>query len=149
MKEIPLRKIITSRKEPLFSESFSIRNVADLLSGTDMVQELHRHDFFFILALEKAKGDHEIDFTRHEVSDRSVFFMGPGQVHHLKLKAGSTGYLIGFQDDFYNLMTKYQGAIREQVKGSAASIAASWQFINPYRHISRYTGAGGFRCDQS
>jgi AraC-like DNA-binding protein len=102
MKEIPIRKIAASRKEPAFSESFSIRNVANLLSGKDMVQELHRHDFFFILALEKGKGSHEIDFTHLEVSDHSVFFMRPGQVHHLKLKAGSTGYLIGFQIDFYS-----------------------------------------------
>ena len=102
MKEIPVRKIVVSRKEPAFSASFSIRNVAELLSGGDMVQELHRHDFFFILALEKGKGYHEIDFTEFEVTGQSIFFMRPGQVHHLRLKAGSTGYLIGFQNDFYN-----------------------------------------------
>lgn len=101
MKEIPIRKI-RSQKEPAFSESFSIRNIADMLSGSDMVQELHRHDFFFILALEKGKGSHEIDFTNFEVTGQSIFFMRPGQVHYLKLKAGSTGYLIGFQKDFNN-----------------------------------------------
>ena len=102
MKEIPVRKIVVSRKEPAFSESFSIRNIADLLSGGDMVQELHRHNFFFILALDKGKGHHEIDFTEYEVTGESIFFMRPGQVHHLKLRAGSTGYLIGFQNDFYS-----------------------------------------------
>jgi AraC-like DNA-binding protein len=126
MKEIPVRKIIASRKEPPFSESFSIRNVADLLSGTDMVQELHRHDFFFILALEKGKGDHEIDFTRYDVGDRSVFFMRPGQVHHLKLKAGSTGYLIGFQYDFYNPHDKISsGLLREASKKNHCRVDSS------------------------
>lgn len=101
MKEIPLRKI-RSQKEPSFSESFNIRNIADLLSGSDMVQELHRHDFFFILALEKGRGKHEIDFKKFEITGHSIFLMRPGQVHHLTLKASSTGYLIGFQNDFYN-----------------------------------------------
>lgn len=115
MKEIPVRKIV-SRKEPAFYASFSIRNVADLLSGTDMVQELHRHDFFFILALEKGKGFHEIDFTEFEVTGHSIFFMRPGQVHHLKLKAGSTGYLIGFQNDFYN---PHQGSSNQLLRDAS------------------------------
>ena len=101
MKEIPLRKI-RSQKEPAFSENFSIRNITDVLSGTDMVQELHRHDFFFMLALEKGRGKHEIDFKPFEITGHSIFVMRPGQVHHLTLKAGSTGYLIGFQNDFYS-----------------------------------------------
>lgn len=91
----------TTRKEPNFSESFSIRDVGNLLAGKDMVQELHRHDYFFILALKKGKGHHEIDFKSYNVCDNSVFFMHPGQVHHLTLKAGSTGYLMQFKTDFY------------------------------------------------
>jgi len=66
-----------------------------------MVQDHHRHDFFFILALKKGMGSHEIDFTSHKVCDNVIFFMRPGQVHQLKLKAGSTGYLMEFKRDFY------------------------------------------------
>jgi len=101
MENIPIRSIKTTRKEPNFSESFSIRNVQDLLNGKDLVQELHRHDFFFILALKKGIGNHEIDFASQEICDRSVTFMRPGQVHELKLKAKSTGYLMAFKTDFY------------------------------------------------
>ena len=56
MKNIPVRHIKTTQKEPDFAESFSIRDVGDLLAVKDMVQELHRHDFFFLLALEKGQG---------------------------------------------------------------------------------------------
>jgi AraC family transcriptional regulator, transcriptional activator of pobA len=66
-----------------------------------MIQELHRHDFFYILALEKGAGDNAIDFTFYEVCDNSVFLMRPGQVHQLTLRAGSSGYLLGFNSDFY------------------------------------------------
>ena len=45
MDKIPIRHI----KEPSFSESFTIRDIGVMLSGKDMIQELHRHDFFFVL----------------------------------------------------------------------------------------------------
>jgi AraC family transcriptional regulator, transcriptional activator of pobA len=101
MKTIPVRHIDSSLKEPDLSGSFSIRNVEELLAGKNMVQELHRHDFFYILALTKGIGNHEIDFTTYEVCDNSVFFMRPGHVHQLTLKAGSNGYLLQFKPDFY------------------------------------------------
>lgn len=101
MKKIPIRYINATRKEPVFLESFSIRDVRELLAGKDMVQELHRHDFFYILALKKGTGNHEIDFTSYKVGDNAVFFMSPGQVHQLVLKSGSTGYLVQFKTDFY------------------------------------------------
>jgi AraC family transcriptional activator of pobA len=102
MKHIPVRHIKSPQVESDFSGSFVIRDVRDMLSGKAMVQELHRHDFFFILALKKGKGNHEIDFKPYKVHDASVFFMRPGQVHQLALEAGSTGYLMEFKTDFYH-----------------------------------------------
>ncbi|HEX8277607.1 MAG TPA: AraC family transcriptional regulator [Segetibacter sp.] len=101
MDRIPIRHINAAQKERDFSQSFSIRDVQTLLSGKDMIQELHRHDFFYILALEKGDGNHDIDFTPYTVCGNSIFFMRPGQVHRLVLKAESTGYLMQFRDDFY------------------------------------------------
>jgi AraC family transcriptional activator of pobA len=101
MERIPVRHINVSRKEPDLSENFSIREIQNLLAGKDMVQELHRHDFFYILALENANGNHNIDFTPYTVCDNSVFFMRPGQVHDLVLKAESKGYIMQFRDEFY------------------------------------------------
>ncbi len=101
MKDIPIRKIHTPQKETNSPESFSVRDVQTLLGGKDMTQELHRHDFYHILTLEKGAGNHEIDFTSYEVCDHSVFFMRPGQVHQHTLKAGSTGYMLEFKTDFY------------------------------------------------
>lgn len=99
MENIPIRNI-KGQSEPQFSGSYSIRNIAPLLVENDMVQELHRHDFFYLLLIKKGRGTHEIDFTKYEITDYSVFMMRPGQVHQLNLKAGSTGYLIQFKTDF-------------------------------------------------
>lgn len=108
MKNIPVRHIKT---EPNFSESFNIREVQHMLRGKDMVQELHRHDYFYILVLSKGKGHHTIDFTTYPIHNYSIFFMRPGQVHQLALKAGSTGYLMQFKTDFYHPNDKAAGQL--------------------------------------
>lgn len=111
MDRIPIRHIHGTQKEQDFSESFSIRDIGALLAGKDMVQELHRHSFFYILVLEKGTGNHDIDFTPYTVCDNAVFFLRPGQVHQLVLKAECTGYLIQFRDDFSNPLLRKAGKI--------------------------------------
>jgi AraC family transcriptional activator of pobA len=115
MENIPIRHIIAGQSASDFSEGFSIRDLRDLLAGKDMVQKLHRHDFFYILALKKGAGDHEIDFTSYEVCDNSVFFMRPGQVHQLTLKAGSTGFLVEFKTDLYYSHDKLSNQLLRKV----------------------------------
>src|SRR4051812_12057825 len=100
MDKIPVRRITTVQQEPELSGGFSIRDISTLLGDRDMVQELHRHDFYYVLVIEKGRGHHEIDFVPYPITDHSIFFMRPGQVHQLELKTGSTGYLMQFKDDF-------------------------------------------------
>jgi len=101
MKNIPVRSIGPSARGTSINDGFRIRNVRDILGGKDMVQELHRHNFFYILVLQQGAGEHAIDFTRHKVDDRSIFLLRPGQVHQLTLHARSTGYLLEFDGGFY------------------------------------------------
>ncbi|MEO5594026.1 MAG: helix-turn-helix domain-containing protein [Chitinophagaceae bacterium] len=102
MRKIPIRQINSTHKEKTSSERFTIRDVKELLGGKDLIHDLHRHDFFFMLALQNGKGLHEIDFIPYDVFDNAVFFLRPGQVHQLKLKAGCTGYLMEFNTEFYH-----------------------------------------------
>jgi AraC family transcriptional activator of pobA len=106
MTNIPIRYIHAAQTETNFSESFTIRNVYDVLAGKDMIQQVHRHDYFYILALKKGSGDHTIDFTSYKVCDHAVFFLRPGQVHQLTLIAGCTGYLMQFNTEFYSSENK-------------------------------------------
>ena len=89
METIPLRFINTNPKALNDSENFSIREVHKLMAGKDLVQDIHRHDLFFILVLRNGKGEHAIDFIPYKIKNHSIFFMHPGQVHQLVLKAGS------------------------------------------------------------
>lgn len=100
MDKIPVRHI-SHDKEPRPPEFISIRKISVLQTGKDMVQPLHRHDFFYLLLLKKGEGTHEIDFNSYPVKNNTIFFLRPGQVHQLLLKAGSTGYLVQFKHEFY------------------------------------------------
>lgn len=102
MKKIPIRKLSSSQQELTTNERFRVRRIEDIMGGNDLVHDLHRHDFFFILALKSGKGRHEIDFEEYDVLDNSVFFIRPGQVHQLELKVGSTGFLLEFNNEFYH-----------------------------------------------
>lgn len=100
---IPIRQIENTHghNDPDLSNRFNIRYIQTPESGQGMVQELHRHDFYYLLALEKGAGLHEIDFIPYTPCSNSVFFMRPGQVHQLRLKTGSSGYLLQFRNEFY------------------------------------------------
>ena len=117
MQKIPFVHIKDAIKEPAFAGQFSIRKLEDFLGGKEMVQELHRHNFFYLLVLDKGQGEHRIDFVSYAITDHCVFFMRPGQVHDLHLKADSSGYLIAFTEDFYTPL----GQSANQVFRSASS----------------------------
>lgn len=106
MKEIPVRKIKQPPREPDYFGNFSIRDIRDLLKGKDLIHDLHRHDFYFILIIHKGKGLHVIDFVEYDVHDHSIFILRPGQVHNLELDAGSTGFLMEFDTAFYHPQEK-------------------------------------------
>lgn len=89
--------------EPALSGNFNIRTIEALSDGASIMESLHRHDFFYMLIINKGTGRHEIDFVPYEVSDHSIFLMRPGQVHQLELHAGSQGYLVQFKSDFFYL----------------------------------------------
>lgn len=101
VKNIPVRKIKPVEPDAPAAEGFSIRRLQDLLNGEALTHELHRHDFYFVLAVEQGSGQHQVDFTPHEVKDHSVFVLRPGQVHQLNLRAGSTGFIMEFSPAFY------------------------------------------------
>lgn len=109
--KIPIRQI----KESDTTDTFLIRNIESLVGENDMIQELHRHDFFFVLAIEKGAGEHIIDFISYPIQDNSIFIMRPGQVHQLTLKKGSKGYLMEFNANFHSPHLKTDSNIFRRV----------------------------------
>lgn len=135
MEQIPVRKITSASLHDLTNGTFSIRKIEQLVDGKDLVHKLHRHNFFFILAVKTGSGVHEIDFKPYEVIENAVFILRPGQVHRLELSADSLGFLVEFDQSFYQ--PKYPGAIQRWKQAShhnlcimsAESFAKSHSFL--------------------
>lgn len=111
MKAIPVRQIVSALVEQSSAGRFSIRDIQKVLNGKDLVHTLHKHDFYFVLAVQKGKGVHEIDFIAYPVHDYCIFILRPGQVHQLQLNADSTGFLMEFNLSFYqpkNTITEHR-----------------------------------------
>jgi AraC family transcriptional regulator, transcriptional activator of pobA len=100
MKTIPVKSIQLQGHQTNGFDGFKIRSISEVIAGKDMNQDLHRHDFYFILVARKGAGLHAIDFVEHKVTANAIFMLRPGQVHKLQLKAGSEGYLLEFSKDF-------------------------------------------------
>jgi len=101
MKPIPVRQIGTTQTLHSNDGRFRVRDLQQVLNGSDLVHDLHRHDFYFVLAVQQGSGMHEIDFIQYPVQDNTVFILRPGQVHKLELKADTTGFLLEFDLSFY------------------------------------------------
>lgn len=65
----------------------------------------HRHDFYTIIIVKKAKGFHKIDFQKYTLKKSQLFFVAPGQVHQMIEEIPSDGYALTFSSDF--LMENY------------------------------------------
>jgi AraC-like DNA-binding protein len=115
MDKIPIRHIPSSIKKQELSGSFHIQDIEPLLTGKDMIQELHRHSFFYLLVLKKGSGTHNIDFVPYKVCDYSIFLMRPGQVHSLVIRKGGKGFLVQFTNDFYSSFEKEAGLVLRKV----------------------------------
>lgn len=75
MKTIPIRSIQPQESKANLLEGFKIRSVEEVLVGKDMSQDLHRHDFYFILVVGKGSGTHTIDFVEHAIQANTIFMM--------------------------------------------------------------------------
>lgn len=61
----------------------------------------HRHDYYTVIAVEKAQGSHQIDFQTYPLSPFTVFFIAPEQIHQLDSNGNQLqGQVLLFTVDF-------------------------------------------------
>lgn len=82
--------------------NISIKDLTLSLFENDLIENYHRHDFYFLLIVEKGSGEHQIDFITYDVSDYSIFYLEPGQVHKLFLRKKTKGFIISIDKGFYS-----------------------------------------------
>src|SRR5690554_4562585 len=81
--------------------SFGISKMEDIYTKRNgRVDEPHRHNFYTVLIIKKAKGQHKIDFNTYKLANRQVFFVAPGQVHQVVETEKSLGFAMTFSNQF-------------------------------------------------
>jgi AraC family transcriptional activator of pobA len=81
--------------------SFSISKMEDIYTKRNgEIDEPHRHNFYTVLIINKAKGLHKIDFNTYELSNHQLFFVAPGQVHQVIETEKSVGFVMTFSNLF-------------------------------------------------
>jgi AraC family transcriptional activator of pobA len=60
----------------------------------------HRHNYYTLIISKYARGKHIIDFKEYSLSNNTVFFVSPGQVHQIIEEKKPKGYVILFSDTF-------------------------------------------------
>jgi len=133
MQTIPVRNI----KKTHIEANFNILNIKSILNGVDMVQEVHRHNFYFILVLETGGGEHLIDFKQFFLGNNTIFILRPGQVHSLTLKKESKGYIISFQSDFLCIDNTFFNELLRKVSHNNYYKLTAKEFIKRYALVHR------------
>jgi AraC family transcriptional activator of pobA len=81
--------------------SFGISKMEDIYTKRNgEADEPHRHNYYTVLVINKAKGLHKIDFNSYELDERQIYFVAPGQVHQVIENEKSLGYGMTFSNDF-------------------------------------------------
>ena len=83
------------------SISFGISKMEDIYTKRNgRVDEPHRHNYYTVLIVNKAKGQHKIDFNSYELSNKQIYFVAPGQVHQVIEEEQSYGFAMTFSNQF-------------------------------------------------
>ncbi|MEM6723359.1 MAG: AraC family ligand binding domain-containing protein, partial [Bacteroidota bacterium] len=83
------------------SLDFMLQSMGKIYEATHgMVDEAHRHDYYTVLFIKQAKGEHLVDFNRYPFGEKQVFFVSPGQLHQVVATDKPDGWVITFSRDF-------------------------------------------------
>jgi AraC-like DNA-binding protein len=81
--------------------SFDIKRMEDIYDRMGgKPDEPHRHDYYTILLVKEAKGQHMIDFQSFDLLDKQVYFISPGQVHQIIEEQKSFGCAMTLSRQF-------------------------------------------------
>lgn len=81
--------------------SFGISKMEDIYTKREgEADEPHRHNYYTVLIIKKAKGQHKIDFNSYELGNKQLFFVAPGQVHQVIETEKSFGLSMVFSNQF-------------------------------------------------
>jgi len=67
----------------------------------DNIEFPHKHNFYELLWITKGKSKQNIDFKNYSISENTLFFISPGQLHLFEEWNDIEGYVILFTETFF------------------------------------------------
>lgn len=61
----------------------------------------HTHNYYLIMLITKGSGKHFIDFKDYPIHENAIYFLAPGQIHHMHRSPDTDGYDIIFEEHFF------------------------------------------------
>ena len=91
--------------------AFDLQRMEGLFDQSDGRNDApHRHRYYTVLVVEKATGQHRIDYHAYDFAPGQVHFIAPGQVHQVLTPSRPHGWVITFSADFLlrnNIPTRF------------------------------------------
>lgn len=98
MESIKTYNTVNSTNESVHFKITQMGNMYETRIGKPDVP--HRHNFYTVILVNKAKGKHFVDFKEFSLGNKQVFFIHPGQVHQVIEKNKPSGYVMLFSEQF-------------------------------------------------
>lgn len=96
----PIKTYTNIRSDNAFQE-FNWADMGEIYTTRKgQVDQPHRHNYYTILLIEQATGEHRVDFKAYPLGNHQIYFIHPGQVHQLVETAPSKGQVLVFSVDF-------------------------------------------------
>lgn len=92
-------KVDLKRRKPV--SNFTLQKMETIYIQSQGKSDVaHRHDYFTILLVRKARGNHVIDYQSYPFGEEEVHFVSPGQIHQVLTDAIPDGWVITFSRQF-------------------------------------------------
>ena len=94
----------------------------------DNPKQAHIHSFYQIIWFMQGKGVHYVDLKEYPITDNTVFFISPGQIHNFENSDDFRGIIIHFNESFLS------------DEGSSENVFLKYNVFNafdtvPYYHL--------------
>lgn len=90
--------LVDAGNSPLSFKLQTMEEIEERMAGA--VDSPHRHDYFTIILVKQGGGKHFVDFKEYEITNNSIYFIYPGQVHQVIPKGLLSGWVLTFTNEF-------------------------------------------------
>ena len=66
----------------------------------DAPKHAHIHTFYQIIWFQRGTGIHYVDFKEYPITDNTLYFISPGQIHYFDSNQNYSGIIIHFNESF-------------------------------------------------